>query len=70
VKLYFATQASVKPPSFIFMTNAPEEVHFSYRRYLANRIREEGGFDLSPIRLTFRRPSGRRTGSERQGDQR
>ena len=65
VKLYFSTQASVKPPSFVFMTNSPDDVHFSYRRYLANRIREEGGFELTPIRLTFRKPSGRRTGQDR-----
>jgi GTP-binding protein len=65
VKLYFSTQTSAKPPSFVLMTNSPDDVHFSYRRYLANRIREEGGFELTPIRLNFRKPSGRRTGQDR-----
>lgn len=68
VKLYFSTQASVKPPSFVLMTNSPDDVHFSYRRYIANRIREEGEFGLTPIRLTFRKPSGRRSGQERAGE--
>ncbi|MBI4665529.1 MAG: ribosome biogenesis GTPase Der [Nitrospinae bacterium] len=65
LKIYFATQPTVKPPTFVLMTNMPDDVHFSYQRYLINRIREEGGFDLSPIRILFRRPSGRRTGEQR-----
>lgn len=68
VKIYFSTQASVKPPSFVLMTNSPDDVHFSYRRYIANRIREEGEFGLTPIRLNFRKPSGRRSGQERDGE--
>jgi len=62
VKFYFATQASVAPPTFIIMANAPEKVHFSYQRYLANRIRESGGFERTPIRIIFRKPEGRRSG--------
>ncbi|HEB71149.1 MAG TPA: ribosome biogenesis GTPase Der [Nitrospirae bacterium] len=61
VKIYYATQASIMPPTFIFMTNSPRGVHFSYRRYIANQIRINAGFDKAPLRLIFRKPSGRRT---------
>jgi len=53
--VYFGTQFAVKPPSFVFFVRDPSAVHFSYERYLANRIRE--AFDLGrvPIRLIFRK---------------
>jgi GTPase len=54
VKFFFATQASVAPPTLIFFVNKPEVVHFSYQRYLENRIREEFPFPGTPIRLIFR----------------
>jgi GTPase len=54
VKFFFATQASVAPPTLVFFVNKPEAVHFSYRRYLENRIREEFPFPGTPIRLVFR----------------
>ena len=44
LKFYYATQADVSPPTFIIFTNDPEQVHFSYRRYLENRLRETFGF--------------------------
>lgn len=63
--LYFGTQFAVKPPSFVFFVREPSAVHFSYERYLANRIRE--AFDLRqvPIRLVFRKKGreARRKGS-------
>lgn len=65
LKIYFSTQTSVRPPTFVLMANAPEKVHFSYQRYLTNRIREMGGFDKTPIRLIFKKPAGRRQGEER-----
>jgi GTP-binding protein len=61
VKFYYVTQARTAPPGFVFMTNHPEGIHFSYRRHIANRLRELTGFAETPIRLTFRKPSGRRT---------
>jgi GTP-binding protein len=44
----------VAPPTFVFFTNYPENVHFSYRRYLENTIREQFGFNGTPIVLRFR----------------
>jgi len=54
MKFYYVTQADVSPPTFVFFTNDPANVHFSYRRYLENEIRAEFGFDGTPIRLSFR----------------
>jgi GTP-binding protein len=53
-KIFYATQAGVAPPIFVFFANDAALVHFSYRRYLENRLREEFGFDGTPIRLIFR----------------
>lgn len=54
LKVFYATQVSVRPPRFIFFVNDPERVHFSYARYLENRIREQYDFSGSPIILSFR----------------
>ncbi len=54
VKLYYATQADVAPPTFIVFVNNRELVHFSYARYLENRIRASYPFEGTPIRLIFR----------------
>ena len=53
-KIFYGTQAGVAPPTFVFFANDAALVHFSYRRYLENRLREEFGFDGTPIRLVFR----------------
>ena len=53
-KLFYATQAAVAPPTFVFFATDASAVHFSYRRYLENRLRETFGFDGTPIRLVFR----------------
>ncbi|MGH2456941.1 MAG: ribosome biogenesis GTPase Der [Candidatus Limnocylindria bacterium] len=53
-KVLYATQASVAPPTFVIFVNDPELIHFSYRRYLENRIRAEYGFLGTPIRLILR----------------
>ena len=55
LKIYYATQIGVAPPSFVFFVNDPELVHFSYERYLENQLREAYGFEGSPLRITFRR---------------
>jgi GTP-binding protein len=53
-KLFYATQAAVAPPTFVFFASDASSVHFSYRRYLENRLRDKFGFDGTPIRLVFR----------------
>jgi GTPase len=54
-KIFYATQVGVAPPTFVVFVNDPEIVHFSYKRYLENRIRESYGFLGTPIRLVLRR---------------
>jgi GTP-binding protein len=54
LKFYYATQADVAPPTFIFFCNDPDQVHFSYKRYLENQLREQYGFLGTPIRMSFR----------------
>jgi GTP-binding protein len=53
-KIFYGTQAAVAPPTFVFFANDAAAVHFSYRRYLENRIRDEFGFHGTPIKLIFR----------------
>jgi len=53
-KVFYGTQAAVAPPTFVFFANDAALIHFSYRRYLENRLREEFGFDGTPIKLVFR----------------
>jgi GTP-binding protein len=66
-KLFYATQAGISPPTFVFFASDASAVHFSYRRYLENRLRDAFGFDGTPIRLVFRDrakvPSIRRRGT-------
>jgi GTP-binding protein len=57
LRINYATQVSVKPPSFVFFVNEPELMHFSYERYLENKIRSAFGFVGTPIRLFTRRKS-------------
>ncbi|HNU86274.1 MAG TPA: ribosome biogenesis GTPase Der [Syntrophales bacterium] len=54
-KIVYATQPRVKPPTFVFFVREPRAIHFSYERYLTNRIREGLGFESVPIRLIFRK---------------
>ena len=58
LKLLYVTQAEVQPPTFVFFVNDPELLHFAYRRYLENRIRDAFGFEGAAIRLRFRARSG------------
>ena len=53
-KFYYATQAAVAPPTFVMFVSDADAVHFSYARYLENRIREAFDFGGTPIRLVFR----------------
>ncbi len=54
VRLYFATQARVRPPTFVLWSNTPQGVPPSYKRYLQNRLREQFGFEGTPLKLHFR----------------
>ncbi|MBU1877367.1 MAG: ribosome biogenesis GTPase Der [Chloroflexi bacterium] len=54
LRFYYVTQPAVDPPTFVFFVNQPELVHFSYQRYLENQLREEFGFQGTPIKLSFR----------------
>jgi len=64
VKFYYATQVSIKPPTFVVFTNQPEGIHFSYERYLVNKFREAFGFSGTPIRLIFRGREKERKGKD------
>jgi len=54
LKVYSASQSGVNPPSFRFLVNDTELIHFSYQRFLENRLREVYGFKGTPIRLAFK----------------
>jgi GTP-binding protein len=55
VRIMYAAQTGVAPPSFLFFTNVATTFHFSYERFLINKLREEFGFVGSPIRIQVRR---------------
>ncbi len=55
VKIMYAAQIGVAPPTFVFFTNVATTFHFSYERFLVNRIREQFGFEGTPIRIQVRR---------------
>jgi len=54
LKILYATQAEVNPPTFVFFVNYPQLMHFSYQRYLENRLRRAFGFNGTPIRFVFK----------------
>lgn len=54
LKIFYATQVSVKPPTFVIFVNSRELMHFSYTRYLENRIREAFGFRGTPLKFIIR----------------
>lgn len=55
VKIFYATQPEVKPPTFVFFANEPDLIHFSYRRYLENRLRDSFIFSGTPIVIKLKR---------------
>ena len=59
VRILYAAQTAVAPPTFVFFTNVATSFHFSYERFLHNRLREEFGFLGTPIRIHVRRRAGR-----------
>ncbi len=54
LKILYATQVKIKPPTFVIFVNEPEIMHFSYERYLENKLRESFGFEGTPIHLIIR----------------
>lgn len=54
LKIYYMTQASTRPPTFVFFVNNAELFHFSYQRYLENQIRDVFGLDGTPVRFIIR----------------
>jgi GTP-binding protein len=54
IKFYYAAQISTRPPTIVCFVNYPQAIHFSYKRYLINQLREESGLDKTPIRMIFR----------------
>jgi GTP-binding protein len=77
VRILYAAQIGIAPPSFVFFTNVATTFHFSYQRFLINQIREKFGFVGSPIRVQVRRrkkggrePEKRRPERAPQGSQR
>ncbi|MFA5536122.1 MAG: ribosome biogenesis GTPase Der [Bacillota bacterium] len=54
IKFSYLTQTGSRPPTFVFFVNHPEEIHFSYQRYLENKLREAFSFTGSPVRMIFK----------------
>ncbi|WP_442594561.1 ribosome biogenesis GTPase Der [Neobacillus sp. D3-1R] len=54
LKIFYTTQVAVKPPTFVVFVNEPELLHFSYERFLENRIRDAFGFEGTPIKIYAR----------------
>ena len=57
LRINYATQVAVKPPTMVVFVNDPEMMHFSYERYLENKIRAAFNFEGTPIRIFTRRKS-------------
>ena len=60
IKFFYAAQISTRPPTIVCFVNYPQAVHFSYKRYLLNQLREASGLDKTPIRMIFRQREGRK----------
>ena len=54
LKIFYMTQASTRPPTFVAFVNSRQLFHFSYQRYLENQIRETFGLEGTPVRLLIR----------------
>jgi GTP-binding protein len=62
LRVQSAQQVAVAPPTFALRVNLPDQIHFSYERYIINSLRHSHGFAGSPIRLLFRKAVGRGAG--------
>ena len=54
IKFFYGTQVDIEPPTFVFFCSDPKAIHFSYRRYIENQLREQFAFIGTPIRISFR----------------
>jgi GTP-binding protein len=59
INLLYATQVGIRPPRFLLFCNHPRRVHFSLKRFLENSLRERFAFGATPLRLQFRKRSGK-----------
>lgn len=59
LKIYYGTQVSVAPPTFVIFANSKELFHYSYLRFIENQIRENFGFEGTPIKLIVREKGGK-----------
>ena len=66
-KIFYITQASIRPPTFIVFTDKMDKLHFSHERYLMNQIRKRFGFQGTPIQLNIR---GRKSQEKERGRKR
>ena len=66
INFYYTTQVSIKPPTMVCFVNYPQAVHFSYKRYLINQIREQTGLDKTPLRMLFRQREHRKIGKQKR----
>lgn len=57
VRIFYTTQVGIKPPSFVFFVSSAKGIHFSYRRYLINQIRDKFNFNYVPLKIIFRKKS-------------
>lgn len=64
VKLYFATQSEVQPPTFVMFVNNPSRLNFSYERYLKNVLRDQHPFEGTDVKIVLRKRTSKETGSE------
>ncbi|MFO7459071.1 MAG: ribosome biogenesis GTPase Der [Desulfatiglandales bacterium] len=55
LRVFYATQAGTKPPTFVLFVNRPDAVHFSYHRFLVNRLKENLGLQKTPIKVVFKK---------------
>jgi len=58
LRIFYVTQPSTRPPTFVFFVNSAELFHFSYQRYLENQIREAFGLEGTPVRIIVRERGG------------
>ncbi len=61
LRIYYMTQVSIKPPTFVFFVNRADLFHFSYQRYLENQLRDTFGLEGTPIRFVIREKGDRST---------
>ena len=57
LKIYFASQVSTAPPHIVLVVNEPDYIHFSYKRYLENKLRETFNFEGTPIKISLKKHS-------------